>query len=95
MLPTRPLGRTSLSLPILSFGASSLGQEFRSVSLDEVLRSVRVALEGGLNFLIARGYTGQTTENFFPSDIQEVVGVRVPSYASVSLTYRFGRSAGP
>ncbi len=52
-------------------------------------------LEAGVNFLIARGYTGQTTENFFPSDIQEVVGVRIPSYASVTVTYRFGRSVGP
>ena len=48
-------------------------------------------LDAGVNFLIARGYTGQTTENFYPSTIQEVVGVRVPSYASVSFTYRFDR----
>jgi hypothetical protein len=48
-----------------------------------------------VNFLIARGYSGQTTENIYPSDIQEVVGVRIPAYASVSVTYRFGRSAGP
>ncbi|MGA9388850.1 MAG: TonB-dependent receptor [Candidatus Sulfotelmatobacter sp.] len=45
----------------------------------------------GANFLIAGGHTGQTTENFYPSDIQEVVGVRIPSYASVTFTYRFGR----
>ncbi|HYW73706.1 MAG TPA: TonB-dependent receptor, partial [Pyrinomonadaceae bacterium] len=52
---------------------------------------VRPFLEGrvdaGINFLIARGYTGQTTENFYPSMIQEVVGVRIPSYASMSFTY--------
>jgi Carboxypeptidase regulatory-like domain len=52
-------------------------------------------LDAGVNFLIARGYTGQTTENFSPSDIQEVAGVRLPSYASVTVTYRFGRSVGP
>jgi carboxypeptidase family protein len=52
-------------------------------------------VDAGVNFLIARGYTGQTTENFYPSDIQEVVGVRIPSYASVSFTYRFGRSVSP
>src|SRR5579872_1102590 len=49
----------------------------------------------GVNFLIASGYTGPTTENFYPSDIQEVVGVRIPSYASLSITYRFGRSVSP
>jgi hypothetical protein len=48
-------------------------------------------LTAGGNFLIASGHSGQTTENFYPSGIQEVVGVRIPSCASVSLTYRFGR----
>ncbi len=47
----------------------------------------------GVNFLIASGYTGQTTENFYPSEVQEVVGVRIPSYASLVLSYRFGRAA--
>ncbi len=48
----------------------------------------------GVNFLIASGYTGQTTESFYPQTvIQEVVGVRLPSYASVTLTYRFGTGA--
>ena len=56
---TRPLGRTGLQLPILSFGASSLGQEFRSVKLDEALRSVRVALDGGLNFIDTSPFYGR------------------------------------
>lgn len=46
----------------------------------------------GVNFLFACGYAGQTTESFYPSEIQEVVGVRIPSSASLSLTYRFGPS---
>ena len=50
-MQTRPLGRTGLRLPVLSFGASSLGAEFRSVTLDEALTSVRVALDSGLNFI--------------------------------------------
>jgi hypothetical protein len=59
----------------------------------------------GVNMMIARGYTGQTTENFATdrkpgylgplpvadNPIAEVVGVRIPSYASVNLTYRFRR----
>jgi len=52
-------------------------------------------MNAGVNFLIASGYTGQTTENFYPSDVQEVVGVRIPSYASLTITYRFGRAVGP
>ena len=50
-MQTRPLGRTGLQLPILSFGASSLGAEFRAVKLDEALDSGRVALDCGLNFI--------------------------------------------
>ncbi|MGA3210262.1 MAG: TonB-dependent receptor [Terriglobales bacterium] len=52
-------------------------------------------LDAGVNFLIASGYTGQTTENFYPSEIQEVVGVRIPSYASAFVTYRFGTHGAP
>src|SRR5688572_25249673 len=55
----RLLGKTELSLPILSFGASSLGQEFRKVSLDEALRSVRVALDCGLNFIDTSPFYGR------------------------------------
>jgi hypothetical protein len=47
-------------------------------------------LDVGVNMLIASGYTGQTIENFYPSSIQRVVGVRIPSYASINITYNFG-----
>src|SRR6187402_1613317 len=55
----RPLGRTGLQLPWLSFGASSLGQEFRSVDLNEALRSVRTALDCGLNFIDTSPFYGR------------------------------------
>src|SRR4051812_5848588 len=55
----RPLGKTGLSLPILSFGASSLGQEFRAVDVNEALRSVRVALDLGMNFIDTSPYYGR------------------------------------
>lgn len=58
-MQTRRLGQTDLQLPILSFGASSLGQEFRSVKLDEALDSVRVALECGLNFIDTSPFYGR------------------------------------
>ena len=44
----------------------------------------------GLNLLMAKGFSGQTLENFYPSAALEITGVRIPSYASLSLTYRFG-----
>ncbi len=55
----RQLGRTELELPILSFGASSLGQEFRNVTLDEVFASIRVALELGMNFIDTSPFYGR------------------------------------
>ena len=58
-MKTRRLGKTDLHLPILSFGASSLGAEFRNVTLDEVLASVRVALECGLNFIDTSPFYGR------------------------------------
>ncbi len=58
-MKTRPLGKTGLHLPILSFGASSLGQEFRSVKLDDALQSVRTALDSGLNFIDTSPFYGR------------------------------------
>jgi hypothetical protein len=49
-------------------------------------------------FLIASGYTGQTTETFafptdptFPTPIERVVGVPLKSYVTVSWTYHFSK----
>jgi len=59
MLPMRPLGKTGLNLTTLSFGASSLGAEFRSVDLQECLRSVTTAIEVGMNFIDTSPYYGR------------------------------------
>jgi L-galactose dehydrogenase len=58
-MQTRPLGRTGLNVPILSFGASSLGQEFRRVTLEEALGSVRAALDCGLNLIDTSPFYGR------------------------------------
>src|SRR3954453_10045274 len=55
----RPLGRTGLQLSWLTFGASSLGQEFRPVDLNEALRAVRVALDLGMNFIDTSPFYGR------------------------------------
>jgi L-galactose dehydrogenase len=55
----RPLGRTGLELSWLSFGASSLGAEFRTVDLQEAIRSVHVALELGMNFIDTSPFYGR------------------------------------
>lgn len=58
-MQTRPLGKTDLDLPILSFGASSLGAEFRSVDIDEVMKSTITALELGMNFIDTSPFYGR------------------------------------
>src|SRR5438105_6684192 len=55
----RQLGKTALKLPALSFGASSLGQEFRQVDIGQALRSVRVALDCGMNFIDTSPFYGR------------------------------------
>jgi aryl-alcohol dehydrogenase-like predicted oxidoreductase len=58
-MQSRPLGRTGLEVPILAFGASSLGAEFRSVTLDEALASVRAALDCGLTLIDTSPFYGR------------------------------------
>jgi L-galactose dehydrogenase len=58
-MKTRTLGNTQLQLPILGFGASSLGQEFRQVDIGEAIRSVHVALELGMNFIDTSPFYGR------------------------------------
>lgn len=58
-MQTRRLGQTDLDLTILSFGASSLGQEFRPVQLDDAMKCVRVALDSGMNFIDTSPFYGR------------------------------------
>ena len=85
-MQTRPLGKTGLELPILSFGASSLGQEFRSVQLDEALQSVRVALECGLNFIDTSPFYGRGM-----SEVMLGIALRGVPRDSYTLCTKLGR----
>jgi len=58
-MQTRTLGKTGLEVPVLSFGASSLGQEFRKISIDEALSSVRVAIDNGMNLIDTSPFYGR------------------------------------
>ena len=55
----RKLGNTGLELSALSFGASSLGAEFRQVDINEAMKSVHVALDRGMNFIDTSPYYGR------------------------------------
>ena len=85
-MQTRRLGKTDLHLPILSFGASSLGAEFRSVTLDEAIQSVRVALECGLNFIDTSPFYGRGM-----SDVLLGVALKGVPRASYTLCTKLGR----
>jgi aryl-alcohol dehydrogenase-like predicted oxidoreductase len=85
-MQTRQLGQTDLHLPILSFGASSLGAEFRSVKLEEALQSVHVALECGLNSI--------DTSPFYGRGMSEVllgIALKGVPRASYMLCSKLGR----
>ena len=55
----RRLGQTDIDVSILSYGASSLGQEFRPVDISDALRSVQTALDGGVNFIDTSPFYGR------------------------------------
>lgn len=58
-MKTRILGKSGIELPILSFGASSLGAEFRAITLDEAMQSTRTAIELGMNFIDTSPFYGR------------------------------------
>ncbi|MGH9620530.1 MAG: hypothetical protein ACRD45_12625 [Bryobacteraceae bacterium] len=85
-------------------GAKPLGDGFTAVPVKEfrgaLVRSfLQHRMDLGLNFLVASGYTGQTTEILAvdgqSAPFEQIVGVRLPSYITVSYTYHFRPEPGP
>lgn len=56
----RPLGNTGLTVPQLSFGASSLGGVFRDIDENAGVRAVHLAVDGGMNLIDVSPYYGIT-----------------------------------
>lgn len=52
------MGKTGLKVPVLSFGASSLGGVFHSVKENNAIEAVYTAVENGLNFIDVSPYYG-------------------------------------
>jgi len=59
-MPMRPLGRTGLSVSVLGFGASPLGDAFRVTDPAEGKRAVHMAIDHGVNFFDVAPYYGLT-----------------------------------
>jgi Carboxypeptidase regulatory-like domain len=99
-LPFHLQGRTEFEY----VGAKPLGDGFTGGAVKELRIALLRPLAGGrvslgMNLFIGSGYTGQTTEVLALSDesapFERVVGVRLPSYVSLSCTYHFRRRPGP
>ncbi|NNE01464.1 MAG: aldo/keto reductase [Pirellulaceae bacterium] len=58
-METRSLGKTGIDVSVLSFGASSIGAEFRPIDVPEALRCVKVALDCGMNYIDTAAYYGR------------------------------------
>lgn len=58
-LEKRKLGRTSIELTSLGFGASSIGAEFGQFDISQSLSAVRLAIESGINFIDTAAYYGR------------------------------------
>ncbi len=57
----RILGKTGLSVSVLSYGASSLGSVFRKISEADGIRTVHLSIDHGVNFFDVSPYYGLTT----------------------------------
>jgi hypothetical protein len=85
-------------------GRKPLGDGFFSVPVREFRGALVRSFQGGkiqvgVHFQVATGYTGQTTEVLaLPAEgepFERVVGVYIPTYATASFSYHFGRQARP
>lgn len=88
-MKTRPLGNTGIDLPILSFGASSLGAEFRSITLDEAMSSTRTAIDLGMNFIDTSPFYGRGM-----SEVMLGMGLKGISRDKYLLGTKLGRYSG-
>ena len=99
-MKTRPLGSTGLQVPVLGFGASSLGSVFRPVSLDDCVATVQAALEGGMNFIDVSPSYGETLAELRLGRALEgvpresyLLATKIGSYSEPRGDYDYSRSS--
>ena len=59
MIPRRPLGKTGLSVSVLSQGGAAIGQQYGPVSLAEAADCVHAAIDAGVNLIDTSAYYGK------------------------------------
>jgi L-galactose dehydrogenase len=102
----RQLGRTGLKVSVLSFGASPLGNAFRTIDEGEGIRAVRTALDLGLNFfdtsphygvtrsetVLGRALTGVPRESYYLATKVGQYGEGNFDFSAVRVTKSFAES---
>src|SRR3954467_7024314 len=84
----RALGRTGLKVSVLSFGASPLGNAFRPIDDAEGIRTVRTALDLGINFLDTSPHYGETKSETVLG--RALTGVSRKSYILATKVGQYG-----
>jgi L-galactose dehydrogenase len=84
----RQLGRTGLNVSVLSYGASPLGGVFRNTDDSEGIRTVRTALDLGINFLDTSPHYGETRSETVLG--RALVGVPRESYYLATKVGQYG-----
>jgi D-threo-aldose 1-dehydrogenase len=87
-LPTRPVGRTKLSVPELGFGAAPLGNLYGAMSDDDARDTALAALQGGITYFDTAPYYG-----FGLSERR--VGDAVRGHESIVVSTKVGRLLKP
>lgn len=87
-IPTRPLGRTGLSVTELGFGAASLGNLYHPVSDTEARAALDAAIAGGLTYIDTAPHYGRGLS-------ERRVGDAIRLRPSVVLSTKVGRLMDP
>ena len=87
-IPTRLLGHTDICVPVLGFGAATLGGSYGPMALSESERAVHAALAADMNFFDTSPYYGNTeSERVLGHCLREVAR---SSYILATKVGRYG-----
>ncbi|WP_410812735.1 aldo/keto reductase [Micromonospora sp. 067-2] len=86
----RPLGATGLTVSVLGYGASSLGSVFHPIDEEAGIRSVRTALDLGVNVIDVSPYYGSTAAETVLG--RALRGVDRDSYVLATKVGRYGEA---
>ncbi|MEY4387308.1 MAG: hypothetical protein RLY20_2591 [Verrucomicrobiota bacterium] len=96
----RKLGNTGLEVSVLSFGASSLGAVFHAITVDDCIKTVHAALDGGINFIdVSPAYGGTLAELNLGRALQGVardryiLATKIGSYSEARNDYDYSRAS--